>query len=470
MGVVNRSVSLWLIWTLLALPTGPSAQAGPPPLPQLVFDTYPPAARDAIARVHQAAIARPSDVGAVRSLAETLHAWEQWEAAHQAYLRCQALSPGGVECHYLDAVVLRRLALVDDAARQFKQAVSLESGYLPARVGLAETTFEAGALDESRRLFETLVGDGRAAPAAELGLGRLDAAAGDHNRAIAHFDRAIALFPEFGAAYYGLALSYRALGRTADAERALARHAQFGARWPALEDPLRDKVLALRDDPAALLARGVKLAEAGDVAGAINAHESALRANPSLVQAHANLISLYGRAGDFVKAEEEYRTVVALGGDLSEAHYDYGVLLSLQDKWDLAAGAYREALALNPSNVRARNNLGQVLERQRNFAAAAEEYRKAVESQPTFRLARLNLGRMLIATARNEDAIIELQKLSQPQDAETPRYVFALSVAYLRAGKKEEAIKWATEARRLALEYGQSELAATIERDLAKLK
>ena len=198
--------------------------------------------------MHQAAIARPSDAGAVRSLAETLHAWEQWEAAHQAYVRCQALSPGGVECHYLDAVVLRRLALFDDAARQFKQAVSLESAYLPARVGLAETTFEAGALDESRRLFEALVGDGRAAPAAELGLGRLDAAAGDHNRAIAHFDRAIALFPEFGAAYYGLALSYRALGRTADAERALAQHAQFGARWPALEDPLRDKVLALRDD------------------------------------------------------------------------------------------------------------------------------------------------------------------------------------------------------------------------------
>ena len=171
-----------------------------------------------------------------------------------------------------------------------------------------------------------------------------------------------------------------------------------------------------------------------------------------------------------MKAEEEYRTVVALGGDLSEAHYDYGVLLGLQDKWDLAADAYREALAVNPSNVRARNNLGQVLERQREFAAAADEYRKAVESQPTFRLARLNLGRMLIAIGQNEDAIIELLKLSQPQDAETPRYLFALSVAYLRAGKKEEAIKWATEARRLALEYGQSELAATIERDLAKLK
>ena len=119
-----------------------------------------------------------------------------------------------------------------------------QSGYLPARVGLAEATFEAGALDESRPAVRGVDRRQRAAPSAELGLGRLDAAAGDHNRAIAHFDRAIALFPEFGAAYYGLALSYRALGRTADAERALAQHAQFGARWPALEDPLRDKVFS----------------------------------------------------------------------------------------------------------------------------------------------------------------------------------------------------------------------------------
>jgi tetratricopeptide (TPR) repeat protein len=470
MGVVNRSVGLSLICALLASPVGPSAQAGPPPLPQLALDTYPPAARDAIARVHQAAIARPSDAGAVRSLAETLHAWDQWEAAHQVYVRCQALSPRSLECHYLDAVVLRRLALFDDAARQFKQAVSLESGYLPARVGLAETTFEAGALDESRRLFETLVGDGRAAPAAELGLGRLDAAAGDHNRAIAHFDRAIALFPEFGAAYYGLALSYRALGRTADAERALAQHAQFGARWPALEDPLRDKVLALRDDPAALVARGVKLAEAGDVAGAISAHESALRGNPSLAQAHVNLINLYGRAQNWSKAEEHYGRAVALAADLTDAHYDYGVILGLQEKWDSAAAAYSQTLALNPAHAQAHNNLGQILERRQEFRAASEEYRQALDAQPTFRLARFNLGRMLLALGENDQAIVELTKLSQPVDAETPRYMFGLSAAYIRVGRKDEAVKWALEAKRLAMQYGQKDLAAIIDRDLAKLK
>ena len=41
----------------------------------------------------------------------------------------------------------------------------------------------------------------------------------------------------------------------------------------------------------------------GDLAGAIDAHEAALARNPSLAQAHANLISLYGRTGQWAKAE-----------------------------------------------------------------------------------------------------------------------------------------------------------------------
>ena len=77
---------------------------------------------------------------------------------------------------------------------------------------------------------------------------------------------------------------------------------------------------------------------------------------------------------------------------------------------------------------------------------------------------------MLLALGRNEEAIAELAKLSQPQDAETAGYVFALSAAHVRAGHKDEGDQVGTEARRLALEYGQQELAAIIERDLARLK
>ena len=94
----------------------------------------------------------------------------------------------------------------------------------------------------------------------------------------------------------------------------------------------------------------------------------------------------------------------------------------------------------------------------------------ALDAQPTFRVARFNLGRMLLATGRSDDAIVELAKLSQPQDRDTPRYLFALSAAHVRAGHKDEGIKWAAEARRLAIEYGQKDLVAIIDRDLARLK
>jgi tetratricopeptide (TPR) repeat protein len=214
----------------------------------------------------------------------------------------------------------------------------------------------------------------------------------------------------------------------------------------------------------------LKLADAGDLQGAIAAHEAALERDPAFAQAHANLIGLYGRARNWARAEEHYRATVALGFSLSQAHYDYAVLLGLQEKWDLAEEAYRRAIAVNPLHAEAHNNLGQLLERRQAFEAAAAEYEQAAEAQPVFRLARFNFGRMLLGLGRPQQAIAAFDMLTQPRDAETPRYLFALATAHLRAGHKDEGITWATEARQLAVEYGQQELAAAIARDLALLK
>jgi tetratricopeptide (TPR) repeat protein len=441
-----------------------------PPLPHLSPENYPAAARDAITTVYRAASARPMDAEAVGSLARTLHAWDQWDAAHEAYVRAQALAPRTFDWHYLDAVVLQRLARQAEAAKQLTEAVKISPGYLPARVKLAEALFEAGDLDRSAAMFTELIREPLAEPASEFGLGRVAAARGRHDEAVTHFQRAITLFPEFGAAHYALARSYRALGKADEAQRALERHAQYGARWPGLDDPVLASIAKLRKDGRAEFQRGVKLAEQGDLQGAIAAHEAALATEPSLAQAHANLITLYGRTGDMAKAEEHYRAVVALGANLDEANYNLGVLLGMQEKWTEAAEAYRKAIAVNPQHAQAHNNLGLILERQRDLTAAAEEFRLSVESRPAFRLARFNLGRMLLALGPPEEAISQFERLTEPRDAESPPYLFGLATAYVRSGNKTEGIRWATEARQLALQYGQKELAAAIERDLASLR
>jgi tetratricopeptide (TPR) repeat protein len=446
------------------------AQGTLPPLPRLALDAYPAATRQTLSRVYEEATVHADDAAAVGALARALHAWEQWSSAHEVYLRAQALAPAAFEWRYLDAIVLQRLARHADAASHLEQALRVSPDYVPARTKLAEALLEAGDRDRSRQLFEGLRGNPASEPAAELGLGRLAAAEGRHDAAVAHLQRAVALFPEWGAAYYALALSHRALGHLDEARRALEQHAQYGPRWPAQNDPVLAALTALRDDAQTSLERGLKLAEAGDLTGAIAAHEAALARDASIAQAHANLISLYGRTRNWAKAEEHYRAVVALGVNLGDAHYDYGVLLGLQERWELAAAAYRQAIAVNPHHSRAWNNLGQVLERLRQLEPAAGAYREAIVSEPAFRVARFNFGRMLIALGRIVDAITELEKLTEPRDGEAPRYLFALATAHVRAGHRTEGIKWATDARHLALVYGQRDLAAAIERDLAALK
>ncbi len=439
------------------------------PLPRLALDTYPPAARDDISKAHRVAAAKPNDEQSVGALARMLHAWEQWDAAHEAYGRVQALAPRTFDWPYLDAVVLQRLALPSDAVAKLREALKISADYLPARVRLAEALLDAGDLEQSARLFSELK-DPAAEPAVQFGLGRIAAAQGRHAEAIQGFERAIALFPEFGSAHYALALSYRATGKRDEAQAELRRHAEFGARWPALRDPILETVDALRQDPGALIKRGTRLADAGDLEGAIAAHEAALARDPSLAQAHENLISLYGRTKNWTKGEEHYDAVARLGGMTADASYDYAVLLSMQEKWEPATEAYRKAIVLNPQHARAHNNLGQILERQRQLDAASAEYRLAVDSQPTLRIARFNLGRMLVAQSKFDDAISELQKLSEPRDGETPRYLFALAAAHVRAGHRDEGRKLAEEARQLALAFGQTELAASIERDLATIR
>lgn len=429
-----------------------------------------PAARAALAPVLDALAKDPADPAKASTVARYLHAWEQWDAAHRAYQRARSLAPAGARLAYLQGVVLQRLARTEEAIGACRAAVTMDPAYLPARVRLAELLAASGDTGESRTRLEDLLRDPAAAPVAHLGLGRLLAAAGRPAEALPHLEQAVRLFPEFGAAHYALARAYRALGRADEARRAAEAHARFGTRWPAVEDPWLEEVTRLRGDATAALQRGRRFDEAGDLPSAIDAHEEALRIDPARGIAHVQLIALYGRTRQFEKAEAHYRAAVRVGHELDEAHYNHAVLLGLQARWPEADAAYRAALDVNPVHAQARNNLGQLLERDRRVEAAAAEYRRALEADPSFRLARLNLGRMLIALAQPAEAVAALRPLAATRDADSPREWFALAVAYLRAGQSAEGVRLASEARALAEQFGQADLAAAIARDLPKMQ
>jgi tetratricopeptide (TPR) repeat protein len=457
-------------WALLAavlLASGPAAAV--PALPPLVPADYP---GELAARV-EAALDRarrdPLSAAAAGELGMLLHAYDQAGAAAECYRRARALEPGSFAWAYLDGLVEIRLGRLEAGVEALRAGLRLRPADLPASLKLGEALQARGDLEGSAAAFEAVLARNPRVPQAQYGLGRVEAARGRTEAAAGHFEEATRLFDAYGAAHYALALAYRDLGRAAEAGARLALYQKHLMGAPPLDDPVLEQVRRLKQDAAALLSEGIRLADAGDLAGAIRAHEGALAADPRLAQAQANLVSLYGRAQRWDKVDEHYRAAVELAPGLADVHYDYGVALIQQGRTREAADALAKTLAVDPYHARAHNNLGTLLFDQRRFDEAAAHFEEAVANEPSYRLARFNLGRARVAQGRLPEAIAAFQRILVPEDDETPRYLFALASAYVRAGDRERGIRHAREALRQAQARGQAALAASIERDLRSL-
>ena len=238
-----------------------------------------------------------------------------------------------------------------------------------------------------------------------------------------------------------------------------------------MDDPLLDAVRALNKGPDNLLSEAVTLEARGQLAGAAELQLKALELDPKLTQAHVNLISLYGRLGDPAQAEKHYREAIALNPNAAEAHYSFGVLCYQWKRRDEARAAFARALAINPGYAEAHNNLGTMLEEEGKLESAAEHFRRAIEVQPSFALARFHLGRIYANQRRYSEAIEQFKRaVEAAEDESKPTYLYALGATQARAGDASSAAANLATARERALGLGQTALAASINRDLERLK
>jgi tetratricopeptide (TPR) repeat protein len=110
------------------------------------------------------------------------------------------------------------------------------------------------------------------------------------------------------------------------------------------------------------------------------------------------------------------------------------------------------------------------LEEKGQRAKAAAEFEKAIEIDPNLRLARFHLGRIYANQRRWAPAIEQFQRAVEVDDEATPTYLYALGATEARAGQPTTAAATLAGAHAKALARGQSTLAASIQRDLEKLK
>lgn len=441
-----------------------------PGLPTLTLDGFDPEIKEQIQKAQTRLQTKPRDAEANGWLGMTLHTYEQYEGAALCYERARLLAPTEFRWAYYLGIVQAALGKQTEAASAFKAALMLDPDHLPTQLRLAEALLAANQFAESQQLYDAVLKRNQNLAQAHYGLGRIAANNNKLPEAVTRYRQAIELFPDYGTAHYALGMALRDLGQTSEAQQHLTLSQQLKFSQPTLDDRLIVAIAEMNAGASKHLKRGALLEGAGKLEESIAEHEKALELNPWLVQAHINLISLYGRTQQIEKAEKHYREALAVNPDLPDIHYNFGVLLVSQNRPREAAQAFQRCLQLNPYYAEAHHNYAILIEAQGKLDEAARHYRKALENKPNYRSAHFYLGRILVNQDKLAEAIEHFQQTLTPEDEETPRYLYALGATCIRAGQRPKGIQYLRDALKKAQAFKQTQLIASLERDLKLLE
>ena len=254
--------------------------------------------------------------------------------------------------------------------------------------------------------------------------------------AIAVFQDLVVLRPGNGRHWSCLGNLLKTRGDRAGADAALDRAVN------ALREAIR-----LQPDLASAHANlGLTLMRQGKLDEAIAEYREAIRLRPDDGTTHFNLGTALGRQGKPDESIVEYREAIRLQPDYAYAHSNLGLALLAQGKVDAAIVELREAIRLQPDFAHA--NLGNALRRKGKLDEAIAEYREAIRLQPDDHIGHYDLGDILRSQGKLDEAIAEYREAIRLQ----PDYAYAhsnLGIALLAQGKVDAAIAAHREALRL---------------------
>jgi tetratricopeptide (TPR) repeat protein len=243
-------------------------------------------------------------------------------------------------------------------------------------------------------------------------------AEGRYDEAVASYQRATTLRPDYAPAMNNLGTALRAAGHVNEAvstyERALAAHADFPEAHYNLANALNDagrRSEAIAHFETALAAMpasadvhnnlGIALSAQGRADEAIAQFREAVRQDPQSAKAHRNLGDLLLSRGASDEGLREMRQAVTIEPDDGGLRYDLGSALLELGRTDQAVAELREAVKRLPQSAEARNNLGIALGSSNRIDEAIEQFRSALQLKPGFADARRNLDMALAAKRRS---------------------------------------------------------------------
>jgi tetratricopeptide (TPR) repeat protein len=188
--------------------------------------------------------------------------------------------------------------------------------------------------------------------------------AGDYEKAIGEYRKAIEVDPEDGWNHKALGDLYVKMG---EPEKAPDEYKKANELYPGGYAEARHNLLAV-------------YTYRGMYEEAVSGYREFIERNPLSARAHNNLGLIYAKKGDRAEAEREYKRAFEIKDDYADPHYNLGVLYFREGRYDEAVSEFEKVLKINPNHAKAHLSLALTLEREGDTKAALRHYRGYIGS------------------------------------------------------------------------------------------
>lgn len=259
----------------------------------------------------------------------------------------------------------------------------------------------------------------------DRGLARLRA--GEWDRAVAAFDRALTFKPGYASAYTNRGVALQRAGRPGPAAESYRRALQLEPESRTARKNLADLHLEEGEPEAAFalyrraldgaeeytgiavdLARGLAGEGRGEEAAAV--YREIIRVRPDSPSARLGLGNLLLEGGDPAAAREEYRAALEINPHSVTARYNLANLLIEEGRVEEGIAAYREVLRRDPGHRDSHNNLGIQLAARGELEEALGHFEAAISSDPADPAGYYNRGIALLKLGRPVEAVSDLER------------------------------------------------------------
>ncbi len=240
-------------------------------------------------------------------------------------------------------------------------------------------------------------------------------------------DRALALKPDLPDTYNNRGLTYKEMGQF---DRAIAdfttairldppyADAYTSRGWTYQEMGQTDRAMedydkAIEIDPTRVVAfndRGIALLERGLIEAAIEDFTRAIKLNPLFAEAFTNRGLAFEQAGQVDAALADYTSAIKAEPTFANAYNNRGLIFERTGRLDRALEDFTTAIRLSPSSIDAYNNRGLVYEDLGQFDRAVDDYDRSIALKPDDYLSYSNRGIALAKMGRFEKAIHDQTK------------------------------------------------------------